>query len=246
MGLRDAILTKPRESSGASSANRIDFQKSWALCRLFELHESNKDYVLILEQHEDVVVFFFDPAGSESAECFQIKTRALHLKRWGLPELLKREKKAVPGTGKPKTKTSPAVKAQKVPGLSILGKMYQNCMVLGVDVASVNFVTNTSYTITLNGGASCAGRNSFCLNELDPTDIADINAKVAAEHSLGAPVNDLADRTHLRISDLSLLEHSTHASGKCGEFLEKQKPGRAYAVPAVYRMLAEEVRRRAD
>ena len=104
MGLRDLILNKPREASGAAAANRFDFQKNWALCKLFELHESSHDYVLILEHHEDVLVYFLDPSGTESAECYQIKTKASHLPKWGLPELLKREKKAAPSTGKPKKK----------------------------------------------------------------------------------------------------------------------------------------------
>lgn len=245
MGLRDTILKKPREASGATAANRFDFQKSWALRKLFELHESPHDYILILEQHEDVVVFFFEKSGAELAECFQIKTRAIHLPRWGLPELLKREKKAIPSTGKGKGKGKPP-KKPKVPGLSILGKMYDNCRVMGKEVASVNFVTNSCYTITLKGGVSCTGRKFFCLNELEQADVDKINAQIATEHALPLPITDLVDRAHLWITDLSLQDHVTHTKGACGEFLEKMNPGRPYAVPAIYRTLAEEVRRRAD
>lgn len=244
MGLRDSILTKPREASGAAAANRFDFQKSWALCKLFELHESPHEYVLILEQHEDVVVFLFDPSGAESAECFQIKTKAPHLSKWGLTELLKREKKAAPGT--PKGKGKKAAKPKLVPGLSIIGKMYHNRLVMGAGVTSLNFVTNQAYTVTLNGGVSCAGRNTICLNELEAADVTNINTQVAAEHGLPNPVTDLVDRTHLKITDLSLQDHASHTCGRCGEFLEKRTPGRPYAVPAVHRALAEEVRRRAD
>ena len=68
------------------------------------------------------MVFLFDQTGAASAECFQIRTKTFHLPRWGLTELLKRENKVAPGTGK--TKGKKTAKPKLVPGLSIIGKMY--------------------------------------------------------------------------------------------------------------------------
>lgn len=40
---------KPREKSGPRSSNRFDFQKEWAICKLLELHQTDDDYLLVLD-----------------------------------------------------------------------------------------------------------------------------------------------------------------------------------------------------
>ena len=75
MSLKDLLVTtKPRETSGPRSANRFDFQKSWALCRLLELHKSGKDYLIVFDYHDDVLVL--DSCGDPNRiDFYQIKTK---------------------------------------------------------------------------------------------------------------------------------------------------------------------------
>jgi hypothetical protein len=75
MSLKDLIVQKkPRETSGPRSANRFDFQKSWALCRLLELHQSGQDYLIVFDYHDDVLVL--DSATDPNRiDFYQIKTK---------------------------------------------------------------------------------------------------------------------------------------------------------------------------
>jgi hypothetical protein len=47
---------KPRETSGARTANRFDYQDDWAFCQILELHEADDDYVVVFDYHDDVLV----------------------------------------------------------------------------------------------------------------------------------------------------------------------------------------------
>ncbi len=75
MTLADALTSHPpRESSGARTSNRYDFQKNWALCKLLELYSDTSDFLMLLDYHEDVVVLD-DESSPEKAYFYQIKTK---------------------------------------------------------------------------------------------------------------------------------------------------------------------------
>jgi hypothetical protein len=224
VGVRDKLLTKTRESSGSTSSNRFDFQKDWALCHLLELHEGARDYILVFEHHEDIVVLFCGSA-TETAECYQIKTKEPG--RWTLTNLLSRKK----------------LKAGE--GLSILGKMYENIKVFGDGATTVNLVSNALYSMTLGDGSTCDSKDCICIGDIDPTDLTKIRTQLRAEHSLAADPTFGAEG-HLRVTTLSLHDHATHAVGKLEAFLSRTRPGRVYSVSTLYRTLFDEVRRRSN
>lgn len=224
MGIRDRLLTKTRESSGSTSSNRFDFQKDWALCHLLELHEGTSDYILVFEHHEDIVVLFCGSA-TESAVCYQIKTKRPG--RWSLTNLLSRKK----------------LKAGE--GLSILGKMYENIKVFGEGATTVNFVSNALYSMKLADGSSCDSKDCICIGDIDPIDLAKIRAQMRTEHTLATDPTFGAE-VHLRVTPLSLDDHANHTVGKLEAFLSKTRPGRVYSVSTLYRTLFDEVRRRSN
>ena len=45
-----------RESAGASTFGKYNYQFHWALCEIIEKHKNKKEYALLIEYHEDVVI----------------------------------------------------------------------------------------------------------------------------------------------------------------------------------------------
>src|SRR4051812_13632329 len=90
MSFGQQIVAKPpRERAGSLAANRFGYQLDWALCRLLELHAEGKDYVVVIDLHDDVLVFdsATDP---QSVICYQIKTKDSG--SWSRANLLYRKK----------------------------------------------------------------------------------------------------------------------------------------------------------
>ena len=45
-----------REIAGASTFGKYNFQFHWALCEIIQKHKYKKEYALLIEYHEDVVI----------------------------------------------------------------------------------------------------------------------------------------------------------------------------------------------
>lgn len=75
MDLRELVVRcRPREQAGPRSADRFDYQKDWAICRLLALHESPGEYLIAFDIFDDVVVL--NSAENPDRISFsQIKTR---------------------------------------------------------------------------------------------------------------------------------------------------------------------------
>lgn len=96
-----------RETSGATTFGKYNFQYHWALCRIIEKHKSNADYALLIEYHEDVVIADSLFGSSAKFEFFQVKN-----------------------TGNPFTADSLTKREKGAKGLknSILGKLLSSCI----------------------------------------------------------------------------------------------------------------------
>lgn len=104
--LADLINHPQRETSGADTDSRFDFQKKWAFCRLIDYHIDGNDYLVAFEYHDDVV--FFDKENEPGAVDFiQVKTSK---------------------STKPKTTGSLVSRRKSSP--SILGKMLANTSIV--------------------------------------------------------------------------------------------------------------------
>ncbi|MGR0480863.1 MAG: dsDNA nuclease domain-containing protein [Candidatus Electronema sp. V4] len=77
-------ITKPRENAGSRSANRFDYQKDWAICELLKLYLAQKDFLLILDYHEDIVVLDSESV-PKKAIFYQIKSKRTG--NWTVAEL---------------------------------------------------------------------------------------------------------------------------------------------------------------
>lgn len=68
------IELAPDDNSGSSSSNRFAYQKNWALYKMLELEQLGRDYMIVMDYHEDVVII--DTSIKENnIDFFQVKTR---------------------------------------------------------------------------------------------------------------------------------------------------------------------------
>lgn len=102
-GLMGDLVGKPqRETAGADTASRFDYQKDWAFCQMVRKHIDGVEYLIAFEFHDDVV--FVEPGDTdEKVDFYQVKT-----------------------SRSPKAKTLSSLLSRKKGANSILGKMYQN------------------------------------------------------------------------------------------------------------------------
>ncbi|MGB4400146.1 MAG: DUF4297 domain-containing protein [Daejeonella sp.] len=226
MTLKDRIVnTKPREKSGSTSASRFDFQKDWSICKLIESHQTSKDYVVIFDWHEDLIIMDSENDPTK-VSFYQIKGKKSD--NWTLKQLID-SKTAKDGSSL----------------LSIIGKLYDCKSKFDLEVTSLNFVSNARFSVGLADKSTSKAKNEICIVELSDTDKATLTAKIKSEHKLTSdPIYE--DITFLKVLDLSLDGSKTHTQGKIADFLEFLKPGGKFNIPSVYRMLFDEVRRRTN
>jgi len=131
--LLGAVVKKPqRETAGATTAARFDYQKNWAFCELIDRHQANADYLVAFEFHDDVV-FFDKEMSPEKIEFIQVKTS-----------------KSV----KPRTLAS--ITQRKNDASSIIGKMLQNAE--GLESAqSIRFILVSNNAFEFGADNLCAG-----------------------------------------------------------------------------------------
>jgi hypothetical protein len=68
------MVSKPqRESAGADSSSRFNYQRNWAFLEMLRKHTAGEDYLVAFEYHDDVV--FFDSSDEpQSVDFCQVKT----------------------------------------------------------------------------------------------------------------------------------------------------------------------------
>lgn len=208
----------PREKTGGTIADRYDYQITWALCHMMELHQSGQDYLIVLEFHEDVITLD-SVVNPSNIRFYQIKTR--NGESWRISDLLRR-KEATNG---------------KLP--SILGKLYQNKLNFPEHAEKLMFVSNLPVKAKRKTGATSAEDCLRC-TDIDGPEfqkmIKSLKEEIGSDPSL--------ETTFLGVSDISLADHETHARGKLSRFLEHRRPNGKFRIGAIYAGLIGELRRR--
>ena len=225
MQLKEKIVNiRPREKSGSISGSRFDFQKDWSICQLIQQHESSSDYLIIFDWHEDLIIMDSEYNPNKVA-FYQIKGKQSG--NWTITMLIKSHNDS---------KGSPL--------LSIIGKLYDCKSKFEMETTSLNFVSNARFFVTLDDSSSSLSRDDICIIELAKSEKDRIKSKLNSEHNLSsAPIFE--DITFLKVLDLSLSDSSTHTKGKIANFLDVIVPAKKFHVPSVYRMLFDEIKRRA-
>lgn len=238
----DALIENPPlETSGARTSNSFTYQVNWALCHLLHLHLETKDYIVVFEQHEDVLVIDGNRA-HDKAHFYQIKTTRSG--NWTVARLTKK---------KPKKKVKKGEKSADTMATSILAKLIQKKIAFDEKAESLNVVSNAPYNFDLLS----EGRNSIELKEIQFGEIEtsmrqDIEKRIAKEYE-GASItvpdsvfSNIQECLNFVVDDLSLTDSAGHATGKLVEFLEEVKPSATDMAKTLYRTLHDDIRRKFD
>ena len=216
--ISEFALHPPRETSGSRSANRFDYQLSWAFCLLLDLESNPDGYILVLDHHDDVVVFDSEQA-PEAADFFQIKTETRN--KWTLAKLIARKE----GTH------------------SILGKLYGHKLDFGDRVRSLNFISNQIFSLETETGKPAKDLEDAKLSDLCATAIAKASETLKKEHGL----NDLSISELefvFKTDSLTPKGHQLHAEGKLSQYLKNTFGDKPYFVSNAFVALIDYLKRR--
>jgi len=198
LALKEKLVTiKPIEMGGSRAANRLEYQRDYALCCLIELHLKKRDYRILFDYHDDIVILFPSNEPSE-LHFYQVKTDRTN--NWSLGRLLKRKN--------PKGGIS----------LSILGKMFSLFQKFAEHTASLNFVSNANFNFKLKDQSKSLAKNEIYLIDLAQQEFEVAKKKITDELSFEL-TDELAKITVFKVSSLSLDDHSIHVLGKLTDFL---------------------------
>lgn len=223
MDLKQSIsVNRPRESSGSRSANRFDYQKDWAILKLVELYRSGKDYLLVMDYYDDVIIFDSEN-NPNNIDFFQIKT---HSKNWTIPQILSRKK------------------GKDGPLPSIIGKMYGCKLQFPNYTLSLNFESNHFLNVDLKDkNTKSLTKKEIKFSEICDKKLAVIIKQLKEEHSLPDDP-EFIEMTFFRVSDLMINDREAYVKGKLSDFLEEINPEGTFKMSLVYTTLFDEVKRK--
>lgn len=212
----------PNDSAGSRAKNRFDFQRDWILCRILELYEAGRDFIVVCDYHDDVLVLDADPACA-NVEFYQVKTDAAD--RFTITRLTNRAK----------------LKGGQAP--SILGKLYAHRFRFSGIVGCTTLVTNFHPRLTAASPPRIEDRTRWTFVELAAEDQASISTSLSNEFSgLGSVTLD--ETFAFEATPLPVSAHDTFARGLLADFLHRRDGQVEHPVVALYRAVVDEIDRR--
>lgn len=217
--LNEIIKVKPRERGGSIAANRQDYQRNWTLCYLLRIHDTTKDYTILLDYHDDVVAID-NTQDLKAIDFFQIKTDKSD--KWTLSTLLKRKKD----------------KDKEFVGNSICGKMYSNKIAFPDRTRTLNFVTNSQFKVSIDGDeAKETTVDEFEISKLKLEKREEFAKAIQDEFHLSEPPNfDIG--ILFRRDSLNWDGHDKQTIGELVEYLDKRSPDGHFRVKAAFKALS--------
>lgn len=217
------------ETGGGHNQKGVDFQRTWALSRMFELEESGADDFLILfEAVQDVVELDSETAPS-SIRIYQIKKKDRGEWEWShLTRLPAPAKKSRAGKTTDEIKNSP------------IGKLYSAVLAFKELKSSGAFLSNTGCNLPLANGDNAATSVSCDLSQLEAGHLDLLKAGLESLHETGAsPANPKL----IRVEKVPIHPDapSTHLQGVAVAFLNKRSPRHAGQAKSLVDALLAEV-----
>lgn len=210
------------EVGGSHNQKGVEFQRHWAVMRMFELEEAGaKDFLFLFEAIQDVAVV--DSCTSPTSICvYQIKKK--DRKEWAWADLtaLHQPKDPSKASGGGKTKTKPLTDIHNSP----LGKLYATILAFKEMQSTGRFVSNAGFDLQLDDGSNAATSLPCALSELSTHHLDLLSKGLQTLHKAGAPIPDLA-RIHLERVVLPVDDPGTYLVGLVHKFLEQRSPRHA-------------------
>lgn len=216
------------EAGGGHGQKGVDFQRYWAILRLFELKvDGAADFLLLFEAIQDVAEFDSETSPSR-IDIYQIKKKDGG--EWSFNNLS--------GLLKPgKTKTVPELsKVEKSP----LGKLYRTGLAVKKLDARTHFVSNAGCDLPMASSGKASALLKCLASELDAAHASSLAEGLALLHSAPGKVPDLK-RLTLRKTTLHPDGPHLLALGAAADYLSKHMPESAGQAKALVDALFAEV-----
>lgn len=213
------------ETGGGHNQKGVDFQRAWAISRMFEMEDaSEEDFLFLFEAIQDVAIL-----DSSSIRIHQVKKKDRGEWEWSNLTNL-----PTPGKKSRKNATSKEI------GDSPLGKLYSAVLAFKKLRGAGSFLSNAGCNLPLEGGGNAATSVSCDLSKLDAAHLDLLKAGLKALHKIGAPACDPALIAIEKV-DMPPGAPMTHLHGIALSFLAKRSPRHAGQAKALADALMAEV-----
>lgn len=209
------------EVGGGHGQKGVDFQRFWAMVRIFELKlEGATDFLLLFESIQDVAEFDSESAPSE-IDIYQIKKKDAG--EWSFNLLT--------GLPKPGGKKYPTPLLSAIEG-SPIGKLYKAGLAVTTLKSRIHFVSNAGCALPLELAGEASKNLTSLASELDKAHVAALSQSLGLLHTDSTTAPDLT-RLHLRKTTLHPDDLVRPALGAAIEYLITHMPDHASQAKAL-------------
>ena len=206
----------PAESGGKIAINRLSYQNDWVFCLLLRLHQQVKDYVIICEHHDDVVVSD-ESCDKPTLHFYQVKTDAAK------PFTLARLRRSSEGS-------------------SILAKLYRHRKEFGEVARTLNFVSQPP----LSGDSVPKAPCPQIIRVADLNEEGRKLISKCLRQELGLTEDpELDEVLFFHRAGLDIAQHERDTIGELVQYIEKRYPDLPYKPKPMYRTIAGEISQKA-
>lgn len=218
------------EVGGGHNQKGIDFQRAWAIERMFDLENSGAtDFLFLFESIQDVAELD-SPTTPSSIRIYQVKKRDRKEWTWGeLTHLVK------PGS-KRKSSKNPPPHIKDSP----IGKLYASVLAFKEIKASGKFISNSGCNLPLNSGGNAATSRSCDLSMLDK---AHLDALTLGLETIHATDTSPANPALIQVEKIPMHpDHPiNHLIGTVVRFLNHRSPTHAGQAQALVEALLVQI-----
>ncbi len=221
------LLSVPqRENAGARSSNRFTYQQVWAFDYMLNIMDSNKDFILFMEFHDDVIVVD-RTSNPELVEFYQIKTDDKD-SRYITSSFIVRNANKYP------TK------------MSIAQKLIDDYVKFQDNTKGIHLVSNKSFDFgTLKDTVESKQRKTIVLNEIEEKNLIKIkNGMCQACDKKEKCKDECLSLIYFDVSELDLSSYEDTVMGRMVKKMESLgMPGTIAKTRSIYNTILGEIRR---
>ncbi len=212
------LAAAQREFAGASTFGKYNFQFHWALCEVIEKHKNNKEYALLIEYHEDIVIADSLDAKLAKFEFYQVKNQGA---TFTSAALTKRKK----GTNKELKN-------------SVLGKLLSSCINTEYEdrITKIGLVSSSGFNFKVD--------KDLKLDVLKVGDIAEIDlAKLTENINAELGIDVLPEHLQFIVPEIQLKNQEDYVLSQFARLVESLFPGALCNPVNIYRSVVDEMGR---
>lgn len=218
--MENPLKAPQREKAGSSTFDKYDFQYHWALYRVIDDIAESRNFAIIIEYHEDVIIVDSLDANNAKFEFNQVKTTNTVFKAKSLID----RKKTKEGFSN-----------------SILGKLLlssQNDKFDSTRISNINLITVKGFDLKLSDENLGLKFDKIAVGDLSPEEIEKLEEAINKELS----ISKLPTNIQFIITDLSEKKYSNDVLGEIAKLIERLHPSYPSKPGQIYRLLIDRLR----